>query len=409
MRVRIALALVVAAVSLAAVASTATGGTQANTLTVWLQVDAQTATWEPITKAANAQFESTHPGWTVDVQYQTWGTHLQKFDATLAGGNAPDVIEMGNTEMTKYMAAGAFQDLGGIAFPNQSTWLEGLALSGRFAGKVYGVPYYAGARVVTYRTDLFKSAGVKVPTSLAAFTLGAKKLAAKNNTKGFSPVYLAGTDWYTAMSFVHDFGWQDRAARQRQVEGDARLTQVGCRSDRVQGVLPRSVEGQQDDGRDPSAAVRRLRAGSGGVDRRAGLVQLLCGRQVQGCDGAVRDAQPHQGMAMPVFLGGSDLAVPVGASKTQAADWIRGLHGQRVDDEAPAGDRQHPQHHEPAGQQRRRAGGRRSWFVPTAKNWVNVENGNVLRTMLAQILTGRLTVKQAATAASENIAFTLNQ
>ena len=33
-----------------------------------------------------------------------------KFDATLAGGNAPDVIEMGNTEMTKYMAAGAFQD-----------------------------------------------------------------------------------------------------------------------------------------------------------------------------------------------------------------------------------------------------------------------------------------------------------
>ena len=40
---------------------------------------------------------------------------------------------------------------------------------------------------------------------------------------------------------------------------------------------------------------------------------------------------------------------------------------------------------------------RRSWFVPTAKNWVNVENGNILRTMLSQILTGKLTVKQAAT------------
>ena len=33
----------------------------------------------------------------------------------------------------------------------------------------------------------------------------------------------------------------------------------------------------------------------------------------------------------------------------------------------------------------------RSWFVPTAKNWVNVENGNILRNMLAQILTGKLT------------------
>ena len=43
----------------------------------------------------------------MNIQYQSWGDHLQKFDATLAGGNVPDVIEMGNTEMTKYMAAGA--------------------------------------------------------------------------------------------------------------------------------------------------------------------------------------------------------------------------------------------------------------------------------------------------------------
>ena len=51
---------------------------------------------------------------------------------------------------------------------------------------------------------------------------------------------------------------------------------------------------------------------------------------------------------------------------------------------------------------------KRSWFVPTAKNWVNVENGNILRNMLSQILTGRLTVKQAAQSASDNIASVLN-
>ena len=123
MRARITLALALVAVAVAAVASTATGGTAANTLVVWLQTDAQQPTWEPIVKAANAEFEKANPGWNVDVQFQTWGNHLQKFDATLAGGNAPDVIEMGNTEMTKYMAAGAFQDLAGISFPNQGTWL----------------------------------------------------------------------------------------------------------------------------------------------------------------------------------------------------------------------------------------------------------------------------------------------
>ena len=49
-----------------------------------------------------------------------------------------------------------------------------------------------------------------------------------------------------------------------------------------------------------------------------------------------------------------------------------------------------------------------SWFVPAAKNWVNVENGNILRTMLTQILTGKLSVKQAAATASDNITYTLN-
>jgi hypothetical protein len=52
---------------------------------------------------------------------------------------------------------------------------------------------------------------------------------------------------------------------------------------------------------------------------------------------------------------------------------------------------------------------RRSWFVPQAKNWVNVESGNILRTMLSRILTNKLSIKDAAATASDNIAYTLNQ
>ena len=51
----------------------------------------------------------------------------------------------------------------------------------------------------------------------------------------------------------------------------------------------------------------------------------------------------------------------------------------------------------------------RSWFVPTAKHWVDVENGNILRNMLAQILSGKLSIQQAAASASDNIASVLNQ
>jgi N,N'-diacetylchitobiose transport system substrate-binding protein len=96
MRLRFVAAAVVVAMLGVAAATASAGGQRhdANTLTVWLQVDARSG-WPEVVAAANAQFEKDHPGWTVDVQYQNWPDHLQKFDATLAGGNSPDVIEMG--------------------------------------------------------------------------------------------------------------------------------------------------------------------------------------------------------------------------------------------------------------------------------------------------------------------------
>src|SRR5215218_7715227 len=99
---------------------------QATTLRVWLQVDAQ-QNWEGAVKAASNKFEASHSGVDVKVEYQTWNDHLTKFDAALAGNNAPDIIELGNTEMTKYIAAGAFADISSSkrTIPNSSTWLQG--------------------------------------------------------------------------------------------------------------------------------------------------------------------------------------------------------------------------------------------------------------------------------------------
>jgi len=170
MRYRV-LAVVATAIALGVVAATATASgqrTNANTLTVWLQVDAQNG-WPDIVASANNAFEKANPGWNVNVQYQQWPDHLQKFDATIAGNDTPDVIEMGNTEMTKYMAAGAFKTLTQSAFPNNRTWLQGLKGSCQYNGKLYGVPYYAGARAVIYRKDQYRGAGIKsTPTSFAS-------------------------------------------------------------------------------------------------------------------------------------------------------------------------------------------------------------------------------------------------
>ncbi len=47
--------------------------------------------------------------------------------------------------------------------------------------------------------------------------------------------------------------------------------------------------------------------------------------------------------------------------------------------------------------------------MPAAKHWVDVENGNILRNMLTQILTGKLTVLQAARSRAQNITSVLNE
>jgi N,N'-diacetylchitobiose transport system substrate-binding protein len=409
MRVRhFAAAALVAALGVVAVdASGASGGAAANTLTVWLQTDAKDG-WPELVAAANAQFKAQNPGWDVDVQYQTWLTHLGKFDATLAGGNAPDVIEMGNTEMAKYMGAGAFQDLTAqkSSFPNSATWLEGLAAQGRQNGKIYGVPYYAGSRVVTYRTDLFKQVNAKIPTSIAEFTAIARKIGAKNKSKSFSPVYIAGRDWYVAMSFVHDYGGKIAVTRKGKWVGtlDQPKALAGLAAfKRFFDAASRAPKSVDEAHPFPYDAYAQGAAGS-----------FLYNAWASCCVGDYKNRTAQfvmpshtKGQPMPGFLGGSLLAIPVGANKAAAIAWISAFT-DNASMTALRAKGNIPNTTSLLGNSVNERAAKRSWSVPAAKNWVNVENGNILKTMLTRILTGA-NIKDAAQTASDNITYTLNQ
>ncbi len=412
MKRRSIVALCLVAVLAAAVTTATTlGATKkatASSITVWLQIDAQSG-WPDLVASTNQKFQSDHPGTTVNVQYQNWGDHLQKFDTTLAGGGGPDVIEMGNTEMTKYMAAGAFAALDKSSFDNSSSWLKGLAASGTYGGKTYGVPYYAGSRVVTYRTDLFKKAGIsKLPATTAQYVADAKRLFAKNPKKGFSPVYTAGTDWYFAMSFVFDYGggiaqqvsgkWKGLLSSPKSLAGLAAYKAFFLATSRASKTTDETHPNPYDVYAQGQAASM------------IGPSWFSCCVKPYGPLTAQFVMPGHvKGQSIPGFLGGSDLAVPVTSSKQAlASDWIKDFTSTSSEKTLQAKGNI-PNATNLLGSSVNERAAARSWFVPTAKHWVDVENGNILRNMLAQILTGKLSIQQAASSASDNIASVLNQ
>ena len=104
------------------------GADASGDLTVWLQVDAQTL-WPKAVEAATTEFNKQYPKVKVTVAYQAWAHHLSKFDAAAQGGSAPDVIELGTTEMGLYMGNGAFADLTSKKgdFANSDSWIQALS------------------------------------------------------------------------------------------------------------------------------------------------------------------------------------------------------------------------------------------------------------------------------------------
>jgi N,N'-diacetylchitobiose transport system substrate-binding protein len=404
------IAAVLIAIPTAAARTSPTASTGGNTLTVWLQVDAQTS-WPDLVASTNREFERRNPGWTVDVQYQTWPNHLQTFDTTLAGGNVPDVKEMGNTEMTKYMAAGAFTNLTADrrTFPNSRNWLAGLAASATYNGRLFGVPYYAGSRVVTYRRDLYQRANARVPRSLAEFTAIARKLRARNGSRSFSPVYIAGTDWYAAMSFVYDYGgriavfkngrWAGALTSRRALAGLAAYKRFFKAASRASAT---SIETRPN----PYDVYAQGNAAS-----IVGPAWFSCcvGDRFKPMTAQFVMPSHKRGQSMPGFLGGSDLAIPVRSdAKPQAKAWIRLFTGTQAQRTLQAKGNI-PNATNLLGNSVNERAARRSWFVPTARNWVDVENSNVLRTMLSRILSGRATIQAAAKTASDSITRTLNR
>ncbi|UIX30876.1 extracellular solute-binding protein [Streptomyces sp. GQFP] len=393
-------------------------GADAKELTVWLTVDAQN-NWPELVKAADAALVKKHPGIKINHEYYGWPDKNAKLDAVLATDKAPDVVEMGNTEMLSYMVKGAFAPVDPAKFENSAAWLDGLKASVTYEGKTYGVPYYAGGRVANWRKDVAASVGVKsVPTTYAELTSALDKIQKKEGDK-YNAWYQPTRDWYAAMSFVYDAGgaiaeesggqWKATLSSPDSVKGLTEFKSVidkYMHGDKTKDESDRYiVYGQGKTSMIFAAAWEGATAEAPENDKTGKLKGNLENFVMPG----------PSGQNMPVFLGGSDLAIPVKSdAQTVAAEWIdayTGASGQKglmAKGNLPnnktdlATLKNDPATAVPA------TAAESNWFVPMAPGWGQVEKAQILQTMLQSIGTGKKTVEEAAKEADAAIDKVIN-
>ncbi len=392
-------------------------------LTVWLMSDAQTG-WANAVASANASFGTAVPGCTADVQYQSWGTYQDKLTAAISGGQAPDVVEFGNSQTTKWIAGNALSDATTekASFDNSATWLSGLTTSCVYQGKTWCVPYYAGTRVVIYRKDMFAKAGITAaPTTYHELTADLAKLKSTYaSTAGFSAFYVPGKYWYFGTAFAAD---ADPSFQIATASGDkwaanyaaqaAALTKWQTLVKTYSKADPNGDEAKQD--ASMAAGNIAMIYGNGweegvvsGPKKSGGNPALASELGVFPMPSA---AKPDSTDVMPSFVGGSDLAVPSKSANQAAAwQWIKAYTSTTAMGliaKAGAIPNNTAQIALAKADPAVKTAATRTWFVPIAPNWSNVESGGVLQDLFSKIANGTAPATAAA-AADSAIATTLN-
>jgi N,N'-diacetylchitobiose transport system substrate-binding protein len=435
-KIAVAAAIAATLIGAAACGSNSPTNTPANpldgkgtTLKVWLMVDAQSG-WQNVVDDATARYKAATGG-DVKVEYQQWGTVLTNLDTALASNDVPDVVELGNTQEAKYVFDGAWAPLDKSKFENSANWLTGLSGACATDGKQYCAPYYAGARVLIYRTDLFTAAGLQPPATYADLLTDAAALKTKNAAdKNFAAFYMPGAYWYAAMSWVYNEG--GAIATQGS---DGKWT-AGLESSQAQAGLQKwadlvksySAGDVTKDEADQDAIFAQGHAAMMyGNGWELGAVQSvhkdpndpnspMVDSAVKGKVAAVALPGASAGQGIPSFLGGSDLAVTAKSShKDLAAKWLslftdtksnEGLiakgalpNATNLMDEVVS---TKPDNAAAAN------AAKASWFVPVAPKWADVEQKNILVQMLRDIVTGHKSIADATKAADDAINTTLN-
>jgi len=129
----------------------------------WWGGDARTKAYQD----ALAAFGKSHTDFGVKTEFSGYDGYFDKFNSEIAGGTAPDLLQMDTALVSQYAGQGVLLPLD--EYIGNSLDLTGfpdaLLSAGRVDGKLYGVPSGTGGVLVTYDATVLKGAKVDPPAA----------------------------------------------------------------------------------------------------------------------------------------------------------------------------------------------------------------------------------------------------
>ncbi|NUS10396.1 MAG: extracellular solute-binding protein [Streptomyces sp.] len=379
------------------------GGSAPAKLTVWIMQDSMS---DGVVSRFKSSFEAAHKGTTLDIQIQQWDGIGQKIISALASKDAPDVIEVGNTQVAQYAVSGGVVDLTDkVADLQGSDWIPGLADPGKIDGKQYGIPWYAANRVVIYNKDLFAKAGITTPPKTRAEWI---EDTTKLDSGGDDGIYLPGQTWYALAGFVWDEGG-DLAVKDGGTWKGALDTPQAQAGMAFYKQLQALGKGPKD-----SDEAKPLQADVFAKGKTAQIISVPGGAAViEQANPAMKDTIgffpiPGKTADKPgaVFTGGSDLVIPV-ASRHQdlAYQVVKALAGTAFQTDMAKEMSYVPNRASLAsvlagnpGASVMAVGAANGHATPNSPNWAAVEADNPIKQYMTQVLTGADPAAAARTA-----------
>lgn len=367
-------------------------------------------------------------GVSVKVETHDWDGITTKVTTALSTSTPPDVIDIGNTQLSGYAASGGLLDLTShkTDLEQGKTWVSGLEKSGTYDGKLYGVPALLAPFAVLYNKKIWQAAGItSAPTTYAQLESDLDAIQAHNSSSDFSAMYLCGKDWYSALQWVWASGgdiakdskgnWQGTLSSAKAIKG---LTEWKAFQNKYSTPSSRTLATDSPDQTQLFAQgkVASMIAPSTSITT---ITKLKTG--ITTSDIGSFAIPTASGKTQPTFTSGSNWVIPAkSAYSAMALKWIAIASSPQIQNDDVYGKLNlNPITVEgnntilkdastPAVMSGYFASAKAAVSTPSAPGWLKVEGNAVLEGFFSSIASGSSTPKQAATHADTQLNDLLN-